>query len=59
MRIDYFERKLRLKDIEVWDVRVENSAYCFIVMDENRPPKIEDLFLLMDLKLKKMNLEKT
>lgn len=25
IRIDNFERKIRLKDIELWDVKIENS----------------------------------
>ena len=34
--IDYFERVLRFKNLEVWDIRLENDAYRMIIFDENR-----------------------
>lgn len=35
--VDYFEQKLRLTDIEVWQVRVDQQRYVLILLDENRP----------------------
>jgi len=58
MKIDYFERKLRFKDLEVWDVRLENSTYRFIVLDENRPPKMDDLYLPDGMELEEDELRK-
>ena len=58
MKIDYFERKLRLTDLEVWDARLENSIYRFIVLDENRPPKMDDLYLPDGMELEEDELRK-
>lgn len=43
--IDYFERKLRCKDTEVWDVRFGEDLYRMFIVDENRTPTVEDLRL--------------
>lgn len=43
--IDYFERKLRCKDIEVWDIRIGEKLYRMFIVDENRPTTVEDLRL--------------
>jgi len=43
--IDYFERKLRCKDTEVWDVRLGEDLYLMFIVDENRTPTVEDLRL--------------
>lgn len=40
--IEYFERILRFKDLEVWDVRFTNEIYRVFIMDENRPPTMND-----------------
>ena len=40
--IDYFERKIRLRDFEVWDVRVSDQHYTLAILDELRPATIED-----------------
>lgn len=46
--IDYFERKIRLKDLEVWDVRIGKQEYLLVIEDEFRPAKFED-FEIPDL----------
>ncbi|MFJ7730619.1 hypothetical protein ACIQXF_01865 [Lysinibacillus sp. NPDC097231] len=43
--IDYFERILRFKDMEVWDVRFGKDIYRLFLMDENRTSEIKDLNL--------------
>lgn len=40
--IDYFERKIRLKDFEVWDVRIGKQHYPLVILDEFRPATFED-----------------
>lgn len=40
--LDYFERKLRLKDLEVWDARIGRNYYRIILIDENRPATFDD-----------------
>lgn len=43
--IDYFERILRFKDLEVWAIRFGHDIYRMIIFDENRQAKTEDLNL--------------
>ena len=43
--IDYFERILRFKDLEVWDVRFGNDIYRMFIFDENRQAAADDLDL--------------
>ena len=43
--MDYFERILRFKDLEVWDVRFRNDRYRMIIFDENRQAVAVDLEL--------------
>lgn len=43
--IDYFERKLRFKDLEVWDIQCGKDIYRMFVLDENRLPELADLNL--------------
>lgn len=43
--IRYFERKLRLTDLEVWDIQCGEDIYRMFISDENRPPKTADLDL--------------
>lgn len=40
--IEYFERKIRLKDFEAWDVRVNGQHYVLAITDEFRPATFED-----------------
>ncbi|QUG41761.1 hypothetical protein KD050_00185 [Psychrobacillus sp. INOP01] len=40
--IDYFERKIRLKDFEVWNVRIGKQHYPLVILDEFRPATFED-----------------
>ena len=40
--IDYFERKIRLRDFEVWDVRVSDQHYTLAILDEFRPATCDD-----------------
>lgn len=40
--IEYFERKVRLKDFEVWDVRVNGQHYALAISDEFRPATFDD-----------------
>ncbi|OWA33492.1 hypothetical protein B9G55_22815 [Saccharibacillus sp. O16] len=40
MNIDFlrdFQRILRLKDIEVWDIKIQNKACRMVIVDEHRP----------------------
>lgn len=41
--IDFFERKLRLQDLEVWDVQCGEGIYRMFIFDENRLPELADL----------------
>ncbi|WP_025784462.1 hypothetical protein [Sporosarcina sp. D27] len=41
--IDFFERKLRLQNLEVWDVQCGESFYRMFIFDENRLPELADL----------------
>ncbi|MGE7689989.1 hypothetical protein ACQKMI_12380 [Lysinibacillus sp. NPDC097214] len=43
--IDYFERKLRFEDMEVWDLRIGKDIYRLFIVDENRASEIKDLNL--------------
>ncbi len=43
--IDYFERKLRFKDMEIWDIRLGKDIYRLFIVDENRASEIKDLNL--------------
>lgn len=43
--IDYFERILRFKDMEVWDVKFGKDVYRLFIVDENRASEIKDLNL--------------
>lgn len=43
--IDYFERILRFKDMEVWDVEFGKDVYRLFIVDENRASEIKDLNL--------------
>lgn len=43
--IEYFERKLRLTNLEVWDIQCEEEIYRMFILDENRLPKSTDLNL--------------
>ncbi|MEK4405948.1 hypothetical protein MKZ26_16465 [Sporosarcina sp. FSL K6-6792] len=45
MIIEYFERKLRLTNLEVWDIQCEEEIYRMFILDENRLPKSTDLNL--------------
>ena len=40
--VDYFERKIRLKDFEVWDVRIGKQQYFLVIIDEFRSATFED-----------------
>lgn len=40
--IDYFERILRFKDMEVWDVKFGKDVYRLFIIDENRASEIKD-----------------
>ena len=46
--IDYFERKIRLKDFEVWDVQIGSQHYTLAIIDEFRPAAFDD-FEIPDL----------
>lgn len=46
--VDYFERRIRLKDFEVWDVKVYGQKYTLAILDELRPATIDD-FEIPDL----------
>ena len=43
--MDYFERILRFKDLEVWDIRFANDIYRMIIFDESRQALADDLQL--------------
>lgn len=40
--IDYFERKIRLKDFEVWDVQIGGQHYTLAILDEFRHARFDD-----------------
>lgn len=40
--INYFERKIRLKDFEVWDLRIGKRNLSLFILDEHRPATLED-----------------
>ena len=40
--IDYFERKIRFRDFEVWGVRIGNQHYTLAIIDEFRPATLDD-----------------
>jgi len=40
--IDYFERKIRLRDFEVWDIRISDQHYTLAILDELRPATLDD-----------------
>ncbi len=46
--IDYFERILRLKGMEVWDVKLDKDIYRLFIVDEKRCAEFEDLNLPPD-----------
>lgn len=46
--IDYFERKIRLRDFEVWDVQIGGQHYALAILDELRPATFDD-FEIPDL----------
>lgn len=41
--IDYFERTLRLTDLEVWSIRIQCVYYSLVIIDERRQATIEEL----------------
>ncbi|MFJ7406078.1 MULTISPECIES: hypothetical protein [unclassified Lysinibacillus] len=41
--IDYFERTLRLTDLEVWTIRIQRVLYSLIIVDERRKATVEEL----------------
>ena len=41
--IDYFERTLRLTDLEVWTIRIQRVYYSLVIIDERRQATIEEL----------------
>ncbi|WP_230874936.1 hypothetical protein [Lysinibacillus cavernae] len=43
--MDYFERVIRLKDMEVWDIRFGKAIYRMFILDENRATESKDLNL--------------
>lgn len=43
--IDYFERIVRLTDLEIWSIRIEQIHYYLVIMDEKRKASIEELDL--------------
>ncbi|MBD7985159.1 hypothetical protein H9649_11215 [Sporosarcina sp. Sa2YVA2] len=46
--IDYFERKIRLKDFEVWEVRIGVCEYSLVIVDEYLPSPSEDADLFRE-----------
>ncbi|MEQ6356042.1 hypothetical protein ABNX05_15545 [Lysinibacillus sp. M3] len=40
--IDYFERKIRLRDFEVWAVRIGDQHYALAILDKFRPATFDD-----------------
>lgn len=43
--IDYFERIVRLTDLEIWSIRIEQIHYYLVIVDERRKASIEELDL--------------
>ncbi|MDW0109410.1 hypothetical protein [Sporosarcina aquimarina] len=43
--INYFERKLRFTDLEVWDIQFGEDIYRMFISDERRSTEITDLNL--------------
>lgn len=43
--IDYFARIVRLTDLEIWSIRIEQIHYCLVIVDERRKASIEELDL--------------
>lgn len=41
----YFERIVRLKDLEVWDLRFKEDLYRLFILDERRIPHLNELDL--------------
>jgi hypothetical protein len=41
--IDYFERTLRLTDLEVWTIRIHHVHYSLVIVDERRKATVEEL----------------
>ncbi|UED82438.1 hypothetical protein FH508_0011210 [Lysinibacillus sp. CD3-6] len=41
--IDYFERTLRLTDLEVWTIRIQRVHYSLVIVDERRKATVEEL----------------
>ncbi|MFJ7647238.1 hypothetical protein ACIQ1H_06805 [Lysinibacillus sp. NPDC097279] len=41
--IDYFERTLRLTDLEVWTIRIQRVHYSLVIMDERRQATVGEL----------------
>ncbi|MGE7840189.1 hypothetical protein ACQKNX_05290 [Lysinibacillus sp. NPDC093712] len=41
--IDYFERTLRLTDLEVWTIRIQRVHYSLVIVDERRKVAVEEL----------------
>lgn len=39
----YFERKLRFKDLEIWDIVLDERIYRIAIIDEKRAPTLMDL----------------
>lgn len=46
--IEYFERQVRFKDFEVWDVQIGGQSYMLAIADEFRAATLED-FEMPDL----------
>lgn len=56
--MDCFNRILRFKDLEVWDVQFENDRYRMIIFDENRQAVADDLDLPSGLGIEEDDLRK-
>ncbi|MFJ5788550.1 hypothetical protein ACIP9G_00540 [Lysinibacillus sp. NPDC093197] len=41
--IDYFERTLRLTDLEAWTIRIQRVHYSLVIVDERRKAAVEEL----------------
>ena len=41
--IEYFQRTLRLTDLEVWTVRIHRVHYSMVIVDERRQATVEEL----------------
>lgn len=40
--IDYFERTLRLTDLEVWTIRIQRVHYSLVIFDERRQATVKE-----------------